>query len=72
MDVTPGQATTTDSFGRYQISVDKGWSGAIVPSASGSQFSPPSRVYYSVASDRPSQDFSIGAMVYLPLIIKPQ
>lgn len=67
----PGESTLSDEAGRYQITVDQGWSGTVAPAAAGYQFSPPNRVYDHITLDQPAQDYSVGTMIYLPVILKP-
>ena len=70
--VIPGETTFTDGTGRYQIAVDQGWSGTVTPVAPGYQFSPQNRIYEHIALDQPAQDYSVGSIIYLPVILKPE
>ena len=67
----PGKSTFTDETGRYQITIDQGWSGTVTPVAAGYQFSPQNRIYDHLTLDQPAQDYSVGTMIYLPVILKP-
>ena len=53
-----GGHVTTDSSGYYSETVPYGWSGVITPSKSGYRFSPLSKSYSHVHSDRPDEDYT--------------
>jgi hypothetical protein len=69
--VSPGEPTATDENGWYQVRVNKGWSGTVVPLAHGLSFSPAGRVYANLLEDLGDQDFSVGSKIYLPLVLRP-
>jgi hypothetical protein len=48
----------TDATGFYADTVPSGWSGTVTPFRTGYSFSPISRTYGSVSSDRSSQDYN--------------
>ena len=48
----PGESTFTDETGRYQITIDQGWSGTVTPAAAGCQFSPQNRIYDHITLDQ--------------------
>jgi PKD repeat protein len=52
-----GGSTTTNAQGAYSITVASGWSGTVTPALSGYTFSPASKSFTSVTSDR-TQDFT--------------
>jgi hypothetical protein len=58
-----GGTTTTDKEGNYSHTVVFGWSGAVTPSRAGYNFSPSSRSYTSVKTNKENQDFSAIATV---------
>lgn len=52
MTVNNGGGTSlTDSYGKYSLRVDYGWSGDVSPSKEGYMFNPPSIEYVNVTSD---------------------
>ena len=51
------KSTTSDTSGNYSISVSYNWSGTIVPSKTGYTFSPTSRSYLGVTSNKTFQNF---------------
>jgi hypothetical protein len=53
-----GGMATTDAQGYYSMTADYGWSGIATPSKTGYTFSPPSRSYSDVTSDRTDQDYA--------------
>jgi len=53
----PGNPTT-DSSGYYHCQVNLDWSGSVTPAKEGYIFSPESRSYSHVASDRANEDYS--------------
>ena len=53
-----GGSTTTNSNGYYSKQVPYGWSGTVTPSKSGYTFSPPSRSYSNVTSNRTNQNYT--------------
>ena len=52
-----GSATTTDSSGYYSFEVKYGWSGTLMPSKAGYEFSPASRSLGNVTSNQADQNF---------------
>jgi len=52
----PGNPTT-DSSGNYSTSVEKGWTGMVIPNKFGYSFSPSSRKYVNVTSAQEGQDY---------------
>jgi len=58
-----GEATT-DAGGNYSHSVGYGWSGTATPSKAGYGFSPSSRSYTELVSDRTDEDYT-GFIVHL-------
>ncbi|MHC4647116.1 MAG: right-handed parallel beta-helix repeat-containing protein, partial [Planctomycetota bacterium] len=51
------ESSVTDSSGYYELLVPGGWSGTVTPEKTDWGFSPPSRVYESVAADALDQDY---------------
>ena len=58
------QSVTADGSGDYEIIVPFNWSGAVTPSLTGHNFSPTSRSYSYLQSDRPGQDYGTELMTY--------
>ena len=54
----PGGSTLADGSGNYSFDVHSGWSGTVTPSKSGYHFSPTSRTYSNVTSDRTGQNYT--------------
>jgi subtilisin family serine protease len=54
--------TATDAGGYYNCEVTRGWSGSIVPTASGYSFEPSERTFDDVQSDLTARDFSATAV----------
>ena len=50
-------AVTADASGNYSFPVSYGWSGAVTPSKTGVTFTPSSRSYTSLTTDRVGQDY---------------
>lgn len=51
----------TDSKGNYYLGVTPGWSGTVMPSKKGYDFSPPDLKYNNVDTDRDGQDYTADA-----------
>jgi len=49
---------TTDASGRYELNVDHGWGGRIVPVSEGHTFRPSNKPYTSVTQNLPNQNYS--------------
>ncbi|MCU0289217.1 MAG: BACON domain-containing protein, partial [Acidobacteria bacterium] len=62
-----GGDASTDKFGVYSHSVPQGWSGTVTPSKQGYKFTPVSRTYSSIQSDRLNQNYSAQPLI-LPAI----
>ncbi|MFC2141223.1 choice-of-anchor Q domain-containing protein, partial [Acidobacteriota bacterium] len=62
-----GGTTTTGEEGNYSHTVLFGWSGTVTPSRTGCNFSPSSKSYTSVKTDKENQDF-IAVATVPPLI----
>jgi subtilisin family serine protease len=58
-----GGSTITNSLGYYSFTVPYGWSGTVTPSKFGYTFSPPSRSFINVVSNR-SQNFTPKLTIY--------
>ena len=52
------ESTETNSSGYYKEKIKKGWSGTATPSKYGYSFSPASRSYSKVTSDKKNQDYT--------------
>ncbi len=50
--------TTTDASGRYELKVDHGWNGRIVPVSEGHAFRPTTHTYPSIMRDTANQNFT--------------
>jgi uncharacterized delta-60 repeat protein len=66
MSGLPGEPTT-NAQGEYIAGVPTGWTGTVMPTLAGYFFIPSQRVYETVTSNRPDQDYT--AYVGDPLII---
>jgi len=55
--VLPGGPVVADSQGHYQVQVEYGWSGRIMPTKEGYTFIPEYQTYNSVVKDLPNQNF---------------
>ena len=53
-----GGDATTDADGNYELSVDHGWQGKIIPQKDGHEFTPSSRTFQPVTQDVPNQGFA--------------
>jgi hypothetical protein len=51
------QSVTSDANGYYSLNVPVGWSGSLTPSKAGYQFSPASRTYNNVSSNKLADNF---------------
>jgi hypothetical protein len=56
-----GASTTTDGTGKYIFPVSAGWSGTVTPSKAGYTFSPASRSYSNVTTDKTAQNFTASS-----------
>ena len=56
------KSVVSDKNGNYSIMVSKNWSGTITPSKSGYTFSPSSRSYSNLNSDKANQDFTTSSV----------
>ena len=61
LDGLPGSPTTNVS-GDYSATVNRGWSGTVTPQRLYYAFSPPSRTYSNVTSNRTDQDYTAALM----------
>ena len=59
-----GSATTTDGSGYYSFEVKYGWSGTLMPSKAGYDFSPPSRSLSNVTSNQTDQNFQGATQMF--------
>ncbi len=59
-----GGTATTDSNGNYSNRVSDGWSGTATPSKTGYTFSPSSRSYTDVTSDKIGEDYIATLLTY--------
>jgi hypothetical protein len=68
------KTVTADGTGNYTVTVPSGWSGTVTPAKIGYTFSPVSRSYSNVLSNRTAQDYtattSVIYRIYLPLALK--
>ena len=55
---------TTDAAGNYSSQVTSGWSGTTTPQKTGYSFSPSSRSYTNVTSDRTGEDYTASLMTF--------
>jgi RHS repeat-associated protein len=53
-----GVCSPSNALGQYSCAVAPGWSGTVMPSASGYSFTPASRSLTSVGTDQTAQDFA--------------
>jgi peptidyl-Lys metalloendopeptidase len=51
------KTVTSDGSGNYSINIQSGWSGAVTPSKSGHTFTPTSRTYFNVQSNKTNQNY---------------
>ena len=58
------QTATSDSNGNYSFLVPSGWSGTVTPAKAGYSFSPPNRLYSSVASNQTGQNYTATFITY--------
>ena len=64
---------TADETGAYTITVASGWSGTVIPEATGYTFSPANRMYTNVQADQTEQNYSATLQsnwTYLPLMAR--
>ena len=59
-----GGTATTDSSGNYSNKVSYDWSGTATPSKAGYTFSPASRTYTNVTSDKTGEDYTATLITY--------
>jgi len=57
-------SVTTDAAGNYLNQVISGWSGTATPQKTGYSFSPSSRNYTNVSSDRTSEDYTASLLTF--------
>ena len=61
-----GGSVMTNANGEYQLSVDYGWSGKLIPSKPGHTFTPPERTYPQVTADQTTQGYT-GELIMLTI-----
>ncbi len=59
-----GMATETDSSGKYELTVDYGWSGVLTPTKSGYIFQPSQKQYASVRTDQINEAYKATLLTY--------
>jgi len=58
------QSVITDPDGRYGVTVEYGWSGAVTPVKEGFVFEPPIRTYEALSRDATSQDYKASVLTF--------
>ena len=57
-------SVTTDANGNYSSQVTSGWSGTVTPQKTGYSFSPSSRSYTNVTSNRTGEDYTASLLTF--------
>jgi hypothetical protein len=68
----PPKAAIAEGFGNYFFTVGRDWSGGVMPSKTGYNFSPVARIYSHILVDQTEQNYIATQIIriYLPLVFR--